>query len=281
MKKLDIHALNGRLITGATIIILVILAALISLVWTPFDPIKVHPADRLSGPGMPCLLGTDRYGRDMFSMIMVGSRISLFVGIVATTISIGFGTVLGMAAALGNRFCATIILRSMDILIALPGVLFAIVLGAVFGSTTTTAMIAIGIAGIPACARVVRNSTRQVMHLDFMDAATLAGVGLFGKIWNHILPNIVGTLLVHASNAFALAILAEAGLSFLGLGTPPPNPSWGRMLQSAQGSLGSDPLLAFWPGLAIALTVLGFTLLGDGLRHYYDPRSRMLLGRTK
>ncbi|MDO4909292.1 MAG: ABC transporter permease [Corynebacterium sp.] len=275
MKKLR-TSLNPSLLVGGIIVIIVLLMAIISLLWTPYDPITVHPADRLEGPGVHYILGTDRYGRDMLSMIMVGSRISILVGFIATIISLCFGSLLGLWAALGNKLGTVLILRGLDILIALPGVLFAIVLGAMFGSTTTTAMIAIGIAGIPACARIVRNSTRQILHQDYMDAATLAGVGTMGKIWRHILPNILGILLVHASTSFALAILAEAGLSFLGLGTAPPNPSWGRMLQSAQGSLSSDPLLALWPGLAIALTVLGFTLLGDGLRHYYDPRSSIL-----
>lgn len=257
---------------GLVIVGVVVLTALISLVWTPFDPVRAFPSDALARPSFEHLLGTDRYGRDLLSRIMKGSQITLFVGLVAVTVSAVLGTVAGIAAGMRGGWLGTVTMRGMDILLAFPALLLAIVAGAVFGTSTLTAMIAIGIAGIPAFARVARAGTLQVMTQDYIDAARISRVPAPVIAWRHVLPNIAGMLIVQATVAFALAILAEAALSFLGLGTPPPEPSWGRMLQSAQASLGSAPLLALWPGAAIALTVLGFNLLGDGLRDVLDPR---------
>lgn len=264
--------LTGKL--GALIVALVILAAAVSLVWTPHDPVSVNPDNRLAGPGLDQLLGTDRLGRDVFSQILAGSQITLLVGVVAVGISALVGTPLGIWAGMRRGWAESLVMRGADLLLAFPALLLAIVAGAVFGASTVTAMIAIGIAGIPAFARVARSGTLQVMTRDYIAASQSAGRPGPEIARRHVLPNIVGMLIVQASVAFALAILAEAALSFLGLGTPPPEPSWGRMLQSAQASLGSAPQLALWPGLAIAVTVLGFNLLGDGLRDALDPKGR-------
>lgn len=259
---------------GAVIVALVVLAAAVSLLWTPHDPVQVVPENRLAGPNLSNLLGTDRFGRDVFSQILSGSQITLLVGIVAVGISVLVGTPLGIWAGMRRGWAESLVMRGSDLLLAFPALLLAIVAGAVFGASTVTAMIAIGIAGIPAFARVARSGTLQVMTRDFIAAARSAGRPGTEIARRHVLPNIVGMLIVQASVSFALAILAEAALSFLGLGTPPPEPSWGRMLQSAQASLGSAPQLALWPGLAIAVTVLGFNLLGDGLRDALDPKER-------
>ena len=257
---------------GLVLVAGVVLLALVSLAWTPSDPLHAVPEERLAGSSAQHLLGTDRYGRDVASRIMAGSRITLFVGLIAVSISAVAGTALGIWAGMRKGWLDTIIMRGNDILLSFPALLLAIVAGAAFGASTTTAMIAIGISGIPGFARVARAGTLQVMTQDYISAARVSQVSEPLIAWRHVLPNIMGLLIVQATVAFALAILAEAALSFLGLGTPPPEPSWGRMLQSAQASLGTAPQLAFWPGLAIAATVLGFNLLGDGLRDVLDPR---------
>ncbi|MDO5076073.1 ABC transporter permease [Corynebacterium sp.] len=257
-------------IVGAIIVGIVIFGAAVSLVWTPYDPIHAIPADRLQGSSWAHLLGTDRYGRDIFSQILAGSRVTLLVGLIAVGIGAGLGTPLGVIAGMKRGFLDQLIMRGADMLLAFPALLMAIVAGAIFGASTVSAMVAIGIAAAPSFARVARAGTLQVMSRDYIAAARLSGRSPIP----HILPNIAGMLTVQASVAFALAILAEAALSFLGLGTPPPDPSWGRMLQSAQASLGSAPQLAIWPGLTIAMTVLGFNLLGDGLRDLIDPKTR-------
>ncbi|MGP6172664.1 ABC transporter permease [Corynebacterium sp. A21] len=259
---------------GLALVALVVLAALLSLIWTPHDPVHVSPGHRLAGPSLEHLLGTDRFGRDVFSQILAGSQITLLVGLVAVGISALVGTPLGIWAGMRRGWVEAFLMRGSDLLLAFPALLLAIVAGAVFGASTVTAMVAIGIAGIPAFARVARSGTLQVMTRDYIAASRSAGRPSREIARRHVLPNIVGLLIVQASVAFALAILAEAALSFLGLGTPPPEPSWGRMLQSAQSSLGSAPQLALWPGLSIAVTVLGFNLLGDGLRDALDPKER-------
>lgn len=259
---------------GLVIVTLVVVLGVISLVWTPYDPIHAIPSDRLEGPSPRHLMGTDRYGRDVFSRIMAGSRITLLVGLVAVGIGVLVGTPLGILAGMRRGWAETLVLRGADLLLAFPALLLAIVAGAIYGASTVSAMVAIGVATVPGFARVTRAGTLQVMSRDFVAAARTAGRSGPAIARRHVLPNITGMLIVQASVSFALAILAEAALSFLGLGTPPPDPSWGRMLQSAQASLGSAPMLAFWPGLAIAGTVLGFNLLGDGLRDVFDPKTR-------
>lgn len=260
-------------IIGLFIVCLTVLAALISLVWTPYDPLMAIAADRLQGSRADHLLGTDRFGRDVLSRLMVGAQITLFVGLVAVTISALIGVPLGIAAGMRRgKFLDSLVMRTADLLLAFPALLLAIIAGAVWGPSTLTAMIAIGIAGIPSFARVARSGTLQVMSQDFIAAARVSKVNELTIATRHVFPNITGLIIVQASVYFALAILAEAALSYLGLGTAPPAASWGRMLQDAQSLLAVQPSLTLWPGLAIALTVLGFNLLGDALRDVLDPR---------
>ena len=268
LRRLSVTGWMGLIIVGATV-----LAALVSVVWTPYDPLLAIPAERLAGSSAEHLLGTDRFGRDVLSRLLVGAQITLFVGIIAVAISAVIGVPLGIAAGMRQgKFFDSLVMRSADLLLAFPALLLAIIAGAVWGPSTLTAMIAIGVAGIPSFARVARSGALQVMSQDFIAAARVSKVSEFQIAYRHVFPNISGLVIVQSSVYFALAILAEAALSYLGLGTSPPAASWGRMLQDAQSLLAVNPTLTLWPGLAIALTVLGFNLLGDGLRDILDPR---------
>ena len=258
---------------GLVIVCVTVLAALLSVLWTPYDPLVAIPTERLASSSTEHLLGTDRFGRDVASRLLVGAQITLFVGVIAVAISAFIGVPLGIAAGMRQgSFLDSLILRTSDLLLAFPALLLAIIAGAVWGPSTLTAMVAIGIAGIPSFARVARSGTLQVMSQDFIAAARVSKVPELQIAIRHVCPNIAGLVIVQSSVYFALAILAEAALSYLGLGTAPPAASWGRMLQDAQSLLAVHPSLTLWPGLAIALTVLGFNLLGDGLRDILDPR---------
>lgn len=262
-------------VVGAVLVGMVVVLALVSYVWTPYPPTQVMPESRLEGSSWAHLMGTDRYGRDTFSAILYGARITLLVGVVSVGIAVALGTPLGILAGMTRwRWLSGLIMRGNDLLLAFPALLLAIVFSAIFGSGTVPAMAAIGIASVPGFARVARSGTLQVMTTTYVQAARVANRTQAQIAWSHVLPNTAGMLVVQCSVAFALAILAEAALSFLGLGTQPPTPSWGRMLQESQQFLGSHPMLAVWPGLFIALAVLGFNLLGDGLRDRFDPKLR-------
>lgn len=263
---------NPSLLVGAGLVGLVVLAALLSYVWVPHDPLYVDPLSRLQGVSAQHWLGTDLFGRDVLSRLMVGARTTLFVGVVAVGVAALVGVPLGVLAAMVPPWLSTIIMRAADILLAFPALLLAIMFSAVFGGSTLTAMIAIGIASIPTFARVVRAAGLGVLASEYVLAARAAGRRPVSIAVRHMLPNVGSMVIVQASVAFAIAILAEAALSFLGLGTPPPTPSWGLMLQESQPLLFMAPQLAIVPGVAIALAVLGFNLLGDGLRDLLDPR---------
>ncbi|MGL5447995.1 MAG: ABC transporter permease [Rhabdaerophilum sp.] len=260
---------------GLVITSLVIAAGVISYFWTPYDPGIMRIMNRLRPPSQLNWLGTDQFGRDVFSMLMVGARNALLVGVVAVGIGMTIGVALGMIAAQSEgSLLDEAIMRACDFTFAFPAVLTAILILTFLGPGVVNAIIAIGIFNIPVFARVARGAALQVMARDFIRAARAAGRTGLGIILRHILPNIAGLMIVQASVQFALAILAEAGLSYLGIGTQPPNPSWGRMLNDAQTYLAQAPLLAIFPGLAIAVSVLGFNLLGDGLRDLIDPKTQ-------
>ncbi|OFP34593.1 ABC transporter permease [Corynebacterium sp. HMSC071B10] len=237
-------------------------AALVSLVWTPYDPLHADPAVRLASPSWQHWMGTDALGRDIASRIMHGARFTLSVACAAVACSALIGVPLGVLAGMRRR-AGHAVMAGADLLLAFPALLLAIVFTAVFGASTWVVIAAVGIAGIPGFVRVARVGTMQIMHQDYILAARISGVPALRIATRHVLPNIAPIITVQISTALALAILAEAGLSFLGLGTPAPYASWGRMLQASQPYLATSPHLALWPGFAISLTVLGFNLLGD------------------
>lgn len=263
---------SPSLVVGALLIGLVVAAAIVSFFWTPHDPLQVDASIRLLGPTGDYLLGTDKFGRDLVSQIMVGAQTTLFVGVVAVGVAAVIGTPLGILAGMGPRWLGEFVMRVNDLVLAFPALLLAIMFGAVFGADTLTAMIAIGIATVPSFARIARSGTLQVMSTEYVLAARAAGRSRLKIAGRHVLPNIAGLLIVQSSVSFAIAVLSEAALSFLGFGTRPPTPSWGRMLQESQELLAVQPRLALVPGVAIAIAVLGFNLLGDGLRDRLDPR---------
>lgn len=263
---------TATLLVGAVLVGFVTLMAFVSFVWTPFDPTYVDAANRLQTSSGTHWLGTDKFGRDVFSQILVGARTTLFVGVVAVGVAGVVGVPLGIIAAMAPRWLGELLMRSVDLLLAFPALLLAIMFSAVYGGSTFVAMIAIGIATVPSFARLVRSGTLQVLSTEYVLAARAAGRRPWAIGLRHVLPNVSGLVIVQASVSFAIAVLAEAALSFLGYGTPPPTPSWGRMLQESQELLFGAPRLAIVPGVAIALAVLGFNLLGDGLRDHYDPR---------
>ncbi|HCJ48779.1 ABC transporter permease [Microbacterium sp.] len=266
--------LEPGLVVGGALIVLVVATALVSLVWTPYDPEFAVAADRLQPPSAEHWMGTDRYGRDVLSQIMAGAQITVLVGTIAVAIGLVLGAPLGILAGMRPQRLGAWIMGGSDVLMAFPGLLLAIVFGAVFGGGTVTAMIALGIGSAPAFARVARAGTMQVMSMDYVFAARAANRSGFAIAVRHVLPNIGGMLIVQCSVNVAIAVLAEAGLSFLGLGTMPPTPSWGRMLLDSQQFLASASYLAIFPGIAIAIAVLAFNLFGDGLRDRLDPKLR-------
>lgn len=269
-------ALRSRNFVVGTIITLVfVLAALVSFVWTPYDATLQDIPNKLKGPSWAHWLGTDHFGRDVLSMIMVGARTSIAVALVAVGIGAAIGTPLGLAAAAKRgSLLDEIIMRANDLVFAFPALLIAILITAVFGPGAVNAIIAIGIFNIPVFARLSRGAALSLWQREFVMAARVSGKGAVRISAEHILPNILNTLVVQATIQFSLGILAEASLAYVGLGAQPPTPSWGKMLSDAQTMIGLAPHVALAPGLAIVLTVLGVNLMGDGLRDILDPQTR-------
>ncbi|MDF1490153.1 ABC transporter permease [Tessaracoccus caeni] len=266
---------NGSLALGATLIGTVVLLAVVSLFWTPFDPTAIS-GDLAASPGWPHVLGTDGFGSDVASRLMIGARMCLLVGIVSVTGAAIVGVPVGIFAGMTSGWVSEIPARLSDILYGFPALLLAILFAAAFGGSTWTAMLAIGVSTVPAFVRMARAGTLQVMSQTYVEAARVSGISYVQIAWRHVLPNIAPLMGVQASVSFGIAILAEAGLSYLGLGSGQDTPTWGRMLRDAQDYIFSDPLLALWPGLAIAVATLGFNVLGDGLRDHLDPKQREL-----
>ncbi|RMC35688.1 ABC transporter permease [Paracoccus alkanivorans] len=262
----------GTLLAG-----LAVLAAAISFLWTPYDVTQMAIADKLMPPGAGHWLGTDHFGRDILSMIMVGARVSIAVALVAVGIGMGLGVPLGLiAAARRGSWLEEAIMRGNDLIFAFPSLVIAILITAIFGPSAINAIIAIGIFNIPVFARVTRGGALPLWTLDYIRAAEVSGKGAALISVQHILPNIANLLMVQGTIQFSLGILAEAGLSYVGLGAQPPTPSWGRMLAEAQTMVTLAPHVAIIPGLCILLTVLGLNLLGDGLRDALDPRLKVM-----
>jgi peptide/nickel transport system permease protein len=263
---------NINFTIGFFITLIILLTALLSFVFTPFDPNRMNLSERFQAPNQTHYLGTDQYGRDILSRVMKGAVNSIIVGLVAVSIGMGFGILLGSIAAFYRRWMDEVIMRISDVLYGFPAVLSAILITSVLGPGTINSMIAIGIFNIPIFSRLTRATSLSIWERDYVTSARAIGRSDAGIIRKYILPNILSSLIVQGTVQFAIAILAEAGLSYLGLGTQPPHASWGRMLNEAQTFMGTSPYLAIFPGCAIALAVLGFNLLGDGLRDMLDPK---------
>jgi peptide/nickel transport system permease protein len=257
---------------GLAITLALVLTAAVSLVYTPRDPLEMSMEARLEGPSESHPLGTDQFGRDLLSRIMVGSETSILVGVIAVGIGMGLGAFLGMLSGYFGGWVDETFMRLMDAVQGFPAILSALLITAVFKPSVVISMVAIGVAFLPVFARLTRASFLELRDREFVLAARALGAGDAALIGRHILPNTLAPLIVQATISFPVAILAEAALSYLGLGTQPPHPSWGLMLREAQAFLGLSPWFAIFPGTAIALTVLGFNLLGDGLRDLLDPK---------
>jgi len=268
--------MSRNLTLGTILSSLVVLAALVSFVWTPFDYTAMNIPAKLQTPNAQHWFGTDHFGRDIFSMIMVGARTSIAVALVAVGIGIALGVPLGlMAAARRGTWTDELIMRGNDLVFAFPSLVIAILITAIYGAGAINAIIAIGIFNIPVFARITRGAALSLWEREFILAARVSGKSGARISLEHILPNVMNLLIVQGTIQFSLGILAEAGLSYVGLGAQPPLPSWGRMLADAQTMVSFAPHLALIPGMAIILTVLGLNLMGDGLRDYLDPKLRV------
>ncbi|MDR7542834.1 MAG: ABC transporter permease [Armatimonadota bacterium] len=262
------------LIVGGALVALIVGSAAAAPLLAPGDPTAIDPASRLRSPGPEHRLGTDRLGRDVLSRILYGGRVAVIVGAVAVAIGAGAGVTIGLLSGYRAGRTDAVLMRLVDGLMAFPALLLAILVVAALGPGHIQTMMAIGIVLIPTFARLARAQTLAVRNQEFVVAARAMGATDATILLRHILPNVGGPLLVQTTVAFSGAVLAEASLSYLGLGTQPPTPSWGGMLQEARDVLFVGPWMAIYPGIAIAAAVLGWNLLGDGLRDLLDPRLR-------
>ncbi len=259
-------------VAGGVLVLLMTLAALVSLFWSPYPPAEIDVPNKLQGPSAAHWLGTDSLGRDIASQLLVGAQNSIVVGVIAVGIGLAFGVTLGCIASARRGWVEELVMRATDFTFAFPALLTAIMLTAIYGPGLVTSIVAIGIFNVPVFARITRGAANAVWAREYVMAARACGKGPWRITIEHVLPNIASVLIVQATIQFAIAILAEAALSYLGLGTQPPQPSWGRMLNEAQTQLFQAPQLAIYPGVAIALSVLGLNLMGDGLRDLLDPK---------
>lgn len=265
-------ARSPSFVIGGALTALLAAVALVSLFWSPHPPGEIAIAKKLAGPSAEHWLGTDSLGRDIASQLMVGAQNSIVVGVVAVGIGLAFGVALGCLASARRGWVEELVMRASDFTFAFPALLTAIMLTAIYGPGLLMSIVAIGIFNIPVFARITRGAANAVWAREYVLAARTAGKGALRITLDHVLPNIASLLIVQATISFATAILAEAALSYLGLGTQPPQPSWGRMLNEAQAQMFQAPQLALWPGLAIVASVLGLNLMGDGLRDLMDPK---------
>ncbi|WP_417519369.1 ABC transporter permease [Minwuia sp.] len=263
-------------ILGGGLVSLVVLAALVSTFWTPHPTDVISIANRFQPPSASHWLGTDQLGRDLLSLLMEGAQSSVIVAFLSVGLGGSVGAALGLLAAARGGMLEELVMRCADLAFAFPALLFAIMLAAIYGPSLTNAVLAIAFINVPVFARLGRAAANQIWVRDYVTAARAMGLSTFRITWRHVGPNVAAILVVQITIEFAIAILAEAALSYLGLGVQPPIPSWGRMLSEAQTLLFIAPQLAIWPGVCIVIAVLGFNLLGDGLRDATDPRLRTM-----
>lgn len=264
-------------VVGSAVVFLLVISAVVSMFWSPYPVGDIDIPNKLAASSAQHWFGTDSLGRDIASLLLVGSQNSLLVGFIAVGIGLGAGVPLGLLASAKRGWVEEVVMRAADFTFAFPALLSAILLTSIYGPGLVVSITAIGIFNIPVFARITRGAANSVWTRDYTLAARAAGKSKWAITWEHVLPNVASVLIVQATVQFAIAILAEAALSYLGLGTQPPQPSWGRMLNEAQSQMFQAPMLAVYPGVAIALAVLGLNLMGDGLRDLLDPR----LSRTR
>lgn len=264
---------NKSFMIGGSVVLLFLLLALFPGLFTPYDPLLTDLAIRLEPPSAAHWFGTDDLGRDTLTRVVYGARISLLVGLVSVLIAMAIGTAIGVIAGYYGGVVGEVLMRGIDIVLAFPSILLAILIVAILGPGLTNAMIAIGIVNVPIYARLLRSTTLQIRGLEFIEAAHAVGVSNTTIIMKHILPNCLSPLIVQATLGIGAAILETAGLGFLGLGVQPPTPEWGTMLSQAKDFIRTAPWILAFPGVAITLVVVAFNLMGDGLRDLLDPRT--------
>ncbi len=265
---------SSNLIVGTGVLVLVLAAAVLAPLVTSYNPIEQAFAEQLKPPSSTHLFGTDEFGRDIFSRIVYGARIALVIGILADAIATALGTLLGVIAGYFGRWADSTVMRTVDVLLAFPYLLLAMVVVAILGPSLTNAMLAIGIVYTPQFARVVRSTVLSVKEHEFVEAARALGAGHVRVLIRYILPNVLSPIIVMSTLTLGFMIVETAGLSFLGLGASPPSPEWGSMLATGRSYMLTAPWIATFPGLAILVTVIGFNLVGDGMRDLLDPRLR-------
>lgn len=265
---------NKSAVFGASIILLFFILAIIGPMIAPYDPNKPMMANKLLTPNAEHWLGTDDKGRDILTRLLYGARISLMVGLVSTILGAAIGITMGIISGYYGRWVDTIIMRFCDVLLAFPGILLALAIVSVLGASTTNVIIAVAFFAIPTFARIVRGSTLSVKKLEYIDAIKAMGASDFRIIFKHVLPNILSPIIIQSTLYIASAIVTASSLSFLGMGTRPPDPEWGTMLAQGRSYIAQAPHITLFPGLAILLVVVGFNLFGDGLRDALDPKTK-------
>lgn len=274
----SLSSINWRrwrlVVTGGAIVFAVLCTAIFASTVAPFSPFDLDVSRMLSAPSQAHWLGTDELGRDVLSRVIYAARISMMVAVLASAVGLFFGTIIGTVSAYCGGWVDLVLMRLMEILFSFPAILLAVVLMASLGTSVVNAMIAIGIIFIPGFSRLARAASESVLRQQYVESARAIGMGHLRILTREILPNILAPLLVEAAVAFSYAVLLESALSFLGLGAQPPDPSWGNMLNTGRGFMSQAPWLSIAPGMAIFVTVLGFNMLGDGLRDAFDPHLR-------
>lgn len=264
---------NFNLFTGIILLGILVTMMLVSSFYVPYDTEEMSISDRFKSPSFEHVMGTDNFGRDIFSRIMIGTQTALYVGLLSVLISFVFGVTIGSIAGYFGGIIDEFLMRIIDVMMCLPSILLALVMIAVFGASTENTILALGIRSIPTFARITRSGYLQYKESTFVKAIKSLGGSNLRIMFVHIFPNILSPLIIASSMGIASAILAEAGLSYLGLGVQPPDPSWGMMLKESQNYITKAPWYTIAPGLMITISVLGFNLLGDGIRDVTDPRN--------
>jgi peptide/nickel transport system permease protein len=260
---------------GATVLVLVVLMALVAPLIAPYDPLKQDLANILLPPSAAHLLGTDNLGRDIVARVVYGSRVSLIAGLASVALAVVTGSLLGLAAGFAGGMLDSLVMRLVDAVLSFPGLVLALALGAVMGAGLLGVVIALGVVYTPTFARLMRGQVLSIREREFVHAARVIGAPGWRIVAQHVLPNVATPIVIQASLSIAFAILAEASLSFLGLGVPPPEPSWGGMINQGRGYLQQAPWIVFGPGAALFVTVLGLNFVGDAIRDALDPRIRV------